>query len=119
MEFLLGVNDARPASSSSTCSRRRPASEGQRSGLGSARLALGGATFRGAQLGEEPGPGSRRRPGASLVAFAWATFGAEAAGPVGGSTSPCQGGGRARPSLHGGVGCQVLQYLADSSGISP
>ena len=34
-------------------------------------------------------------------------------------TSSCQGGGRARPSLHGCVGRQVLQYLAVSLGISP
>jgi hypothetical protein len=54
-----------------------------------------------------------------LVAVAWATIGAEAAGPRGGGTSPCQGGGRARPSLHVCVGRQVLQYLAGSSGISP
>jgi hypothetical protein len=117
--FVLDVNDARPASSPSTRSRRRPASEEPCPGLGSAGLALGGATFRGAPLGEEPGPGSRRRPGAPLVAFAWATFGAEGAGPAGGGTSPCQGGGRERPSLHGCYGRQVLQYLAGSSGISP
>ena len=48
-----------------------------------------------------------------------AAIGAEGAGPRGGSMSPCQGGGRARPSLHGCVGRQVLQYLAGSLGISP
>jgi len=53
------------------------------------------------------------------VAVAWATVGAEGAGPRGGGTPTCQGGGRARPSLHGCVGRQVLQYLAGSSGISP
>ena len=53
------------------------------------------------------------------MAVAWATIGAEGAGPLGGGTSPCQGGGRARPSLYGCVGRQVLQYLAVSSGISP
>ena len=42
------------------------------------------------------------------MAFAWATFGAEAAGPAGGGASPCQGGGQARPSLHGCYGRQVL-----------
>ena len=30
------------------------------------------------------------------MAFAWATFGAEGAGPAGGGASSCQGGGRAR-----------------------
>ena len=90
---------------------------GNDQGLASAGLALGGATFREAQLGEESG--SRRRPGDYLVAVAWATIGAEGAGPRGGGTSPCQGGGRARPSLYGCVGRQVLQYLAVSSGISP
>ena len=89
------------------------------SGLGSAGLALEGATFKGAPLGEEPGPGSRRRPSSPLVAFAWATSGAEGAGPAGGGTSLCQGGGRARPSLHGWYGRQVLQYLAGSFGGSP
>jgi hypothetical protein len=107
----------RPASSSSTRSRRRPASKAPCPGLGSAGLALGGATFRGAHLGEEPG--SRRRPGASLLAGAWARFGAEAGIPRRGGTSPCQGGGRARPSLHGCYGRQVLQYMAGSLGISP
>ena len=53
------------------------------------------------------------------MAVAWATIGAEGAGPRGGGTSSCQGGGRARPSLYGRVGRQVLQYLAVSSGISP
>ena len=117
--IVFVVDDARPASSPSTRSRRRPASEDPCPGLGSAGLALGGATFRGATLGEEPGPGSRRRPSSPLVAFAWATFGAEGAGPAGGGTSPCQGGGRARPSLHGCYGRQVLQYLAGSLGRSP
>ena len=53
------------------------------------------------------------------MAVAWATVGAEGAGPRGGCTPTCQGGGRARPSLHGCVGRQVLQYLTGSSGISP
>ena len=48
-------------------------------GLGSAGLALGGVTSRGTQLGKESG--SRRRPGASLVAFMWAISGAEGAAP--------------------------------------
>ena len=86
------------------------------SGTGLAGLALGGG-FRGAPLGEESG--SCRRPGASLVAVAWATKGAEGAGPRGGGTPTCQGGGRARPPVHGRVGRQVLQYLAGSSGTSP
>ena len=86
-------------------------------GLGSAGLALGGVTLRGTQLGEESG--SRRRPGASLVAVAWAISGAEGAGPPGGGTSPYQGGGRARPTLSGCVGSQALQSLVVSSGISP
>ena len=79
-------------------------------------MALGGATFRGAQLGEEPG--SHHRPGASLVAGAWATFSVEVGVPRGGGTSPCQGGEHARPSLLVCVGAQVLQYLAGSPGIS-
>ena len=117
--IVFVVDDARPASSPSTRSRWRPALEDPCPGLGSAGLTLGGATFRDATLGEEPGPGSRRRPSSPLVAFVWDTFGAEGAGPAGGGTSPCQGGGRARPSLHGCVrGRQVLQYLAVSSGIS-
>ena len=116
LHIVFVVDDARPASLSSTHPRRRPASEDPCPGLGSAGLALGGATFRGVTLGEEPGPGSRRRPSSPLVAFAWATFGAEGAGPAGGGTSPCQGGGRARPSLHGCYGRQVLQYLAGSLG---
>ena len=49
------VDDARPASSPSTRSRRRPADPCPR--LGSAGLALGGAAWRGAPLDEEPGPG--------------------------------------------------------------
>ena len=36
----------------------------------------------------------------------------------GGGTSPCQRGGRARPSLHGYVRGQARQYLEGSSGIS-
>ena len=56
--IVFVVDDARPASSLSTRPRRRPADPCP--GLGSAGLALGGATFRGATLGEEPGPGSRR-----------------------------------------------------------
>ena len=91
--IVFVLDDARPASSPSTHSRRCPASEDPCPGLGSAGLALGGATFRGSPLGEEPGPGSRRRPSSPLVAFAWATFGAEGAGPAGGGTSPCQAGG--------------------------
>ena len=87
--IVFVVDDVRPASSPSTHSRRRPASEDPCPGLGSAGLALGGATFRGATLGEEPGPGSRRRPSSPLVAFAWATFGAEGAGPAGGGASSC------------------------------
>ena len=111
---------ARPASSPSTRSRRRPASEYPCPRLGSAGLALGGATWRGAPLCEEPDLGSRRRPWSSLVAFAWATFGAEAARPAGGGASPCQGGRWARPSLHGCYGRrQVLHYLAGSLGRWP
>ena len=64
-------------------------------------LALGGG-FRGAPLGEEFG--SCHRPGASLVAVAWATKGAEGADPRGGGTPTCQGGGRARLPIHGRVG---------------
>ena len=75
-------------------------------GLGSAGLALGGATFRESQLGEESG--SRRRPGAYLVAVAWATIGVEGAGPRGGGTSLWQGGGRASSSIYDCVGNQVL-----------
>ena len=109
--IVFVFDDARHASSPSTRSRRDPCP-----GLGSAGLALGGATFRGSPLGEELGPGSRRRPWPPLVAFAWATFGAEGAGPAGGGVASCQGGGRARPSLHGYYGRQVLQYPADSLG---
>ena len=69
----------------------------------------------GMQLGEEP---AHHWPEPSLVAAAWANDGAEAWGPRGGGTSPCQRGGRARLSLHGCVGGQVLQYLGGSSGIS-
>jgi hypothetical protein len=53
------------------------------------------------------------------VAVAWATGGAEAAGPRVDRTPTCTGGGRARPSLLGGVGRRVMQDLAGSSGISP
>ena len=42
--IVFVVDDARPASSPSTRSRRRPASEDPCPGLGSAGLALGGAT---------------------------------------------------------------------------
>ena len=89
LHIVFVFDDARPASSPSTRSQRRPASEDPCPGLGSAGLALGGATFRGATLDEEPGPGSRCRPSSPLVAFAWATFGAEGAGPAGGGASPC------------------------------
>ena len=58
--IVFVVDDARPASSPSTRSRQRPALEDPCPGLGSAGLALGGATWRGATLGEEPGLGSRR-----------------------------------------------------------
>ena len=84
-------------------------------GLGSAELVLGGATYRGAQLGEEP---ARRWPEPYLVAVAWTSDDAEAWGPRGGGASPCQWGGRARPSLLVCVGAHVLQYLAGSPGIS-
>ena len=53
------------------------------------------------------------------MAVAWATGGAEAAGPRVDRTPTCTGGGRARPSLLGGVGRRVMQDLAGSSGISP
>ena len=54
------------------------------------------------------------------MAVAWATIGAEAAGPRVDRTPTCQGGGRARSSLLGGVGRgRVMQDLAGSSGISP
>ena len=52
------------------------------------------------------------------MAVTWASDGAEASGHRGGGMSPCQRGGRARPSLHGCIGGQVRQYLAGSSGIS-
>ena len=52
------------------------------------------------------------------VAVAWASDGPEARGPRGGGASPCQWGGRARPSLLVCVGALVLQYLAGSPGIS-
>src|SRR3954462_12795443 len=80
-------------------------------------MALGGG-FRGASLSEESG--SCRRPGYSLVEVTWSTVGAEGAGPRGGCTTTYQGGGRPRPSLHGGVGRRrVLQFMAGASGISP
>ena len=60
--IVFVVDDARPASSPSTRSRRHPTSEDPCPGLGSAGLALGGPAWRGVPLGEEPGPGSRRRP---------------------------------------------------------
>ena len=50
------------------------------------------------------------------MAGAWATTGAERAGTPGGGASPYQGGGRARPTLSGGVGSHDLQVLAVSSG---
>src|SRR3954470_12546183 len=86
------------------------------SGTGSPRLTLGG-DLRGAPLSEESG--SCRRPGSSLGAVAWATVGAEVGDPRVDCTPMCQGGGRARPSLHGGVGCRVMEDLEGSSGISP
>ena len=55
--FVLDVNDAWPASLPSTHSRRRPASKEPCPGLGSAGLALGGATFRGRRLVRNPAPG--------------------------------------------------------------
>src|ERR1043165_7130231 len=80
-------------------------------------MALGGA-LRGAPFSEESG--SCRRPGSSLEEVAWATGGAEAAGPRVDRTTTCTGGGRAPPSLLGGVvGRRVMQDLAGSSGISP
>src|ERR1043165_4796584 len=79
-------------------------------------MALGGA-LRGAPFSEESG--SCHRPGSSLVAVAWATGGAEAAGLRVDHMPTCPGGGRARPSLLGGVGRRVMQDLAGSSGISP
>ena len=69
----------------------------------------------GGVVGEEP---ARRWPDPCLLAVAWASDDAEASGHRGGGTSPCQRGGRARPSLHGCIGGQVRQYLAGSSGIS-
>ena len=68
-----------------------------------------------AQAGEEP---ACRWPEPSLVAVAWASDSPEARGIRGGGASPCQWGGRARPSLLVCVGAQVLQYLAGSPGIS-
>ena len=62
LHIVFVFDDARPASLPSTRSRRRPTSEDPCPGLGSAGLALGGATWRGAPLGEEPSLGSRRRP---------------------------------------------------------
>ena len=66
--------------------------------LGSAGLALGGATCRDSYLGEESG--YHRRPGASLVASTRSRSGAEGASPRGGGTSSYQGGGRARTAIH-------------------
>ena len=60
--IVFVVDDAQTTSSPSTSSRRHPASEDPCLGLGSTGLELGGSTFRGVTLGEEPGPGSRRRP---------------------------------------------------------
>ena len=54
--IVFVLDDARPASSPSTRSRRRPAWEVPCPGLGSTGLALGGATFRGSLLGKDPGP---------------------------------------------------------------
>ena len=67
--------------------------------MGSAGLALGGATYRDTQLRDtQLGEKSARcRPGASLVAIAGATIILEGGGFAGGDTTPCQGGGRARP----------------------
>ena len=110
------MDDAYPASSSSSRRRTTPAwPDRPCPGLGSARVVLGGATYRGAQVGEEP---ACRWPEPSLVAVAWASDGPEARGPRGGGASLCQWGGRARPSLLVCVGAQVLQYLAGSPGIS-
>ena len=53
------------------------------------------------------------------MAVAWATVGAETAGPRVDCTPTCQGGGRARPSLLGGVGHRFMEDLKGSSGISP
>ena len=53
------------------------------------------------------------------MVVAWAIGGVEAAGPRVDRTPTCPGGGRARPSLLGGVGRRVMQDLAGSSGISP
>ena len=110
------MDDAYPASSSSSRRRTTPTwPDGPCAGLGSVGVVLGGATYRGAQVGEEP---ACRWPEPSLVAVAWASNGPEARGLRGGGASPCQWGGRARPSLLVCVGAQVLQYLAGSPGIS-
>ena len=61
------------------------AADGGGPGLGSAGVALGGLSFRGAHLGAESG--SRRRPGYSLVEVLWATVVSEGAGPAGGGSS--------------------------------
>ena len=115
--FVLDVDDAYPASSSSTRQRTPAWAEGPCPGLGSAGLVLGCATFWWAQLSEEP---ARRRPGASLVAVTWACIDEEASVSRAGGSTPCHGGERARPALLGCVGEQpVLQYLVDSLGISP
>ena len=64
--IVFVVDDARPASSPSTRFRRRLASKDPCPGLGSAGLALGGATWRGAPLGEEPDLGV---PSSTLIFF--------------------------------------------------
>ena len=54
------------------------------------------------------------------MAVTWATVGAEAVDPRVDCTPTCQGGGRARSSLLGGVGRgRVMQDLAGVSEISP
>ena len=82
------------------------------SGTGLRRGGTGRRYLPEAQVGEEP---ACRWPEPSLVSVTWASVSAEAWGPRGGGTSPCQQGGWARPSLHGCVGGQVLQYMACSS----
>ena len=110
------MDDAYPASSSSSRWRTTLAwPDGPCPGLGSAGVVLGGATYRGAQVGEVP---ACCWPKTSLVAVAWASDGPEARRPRGGGASPCVCGGRTRPSLLVCVGAQVLQYLAGSLGIS-
>ena len=110
------MDDAYPASSSSSRRRTPPAwPDGPCPGLGSAGVVLGGATYRGAQVGEEP---ACHWPEPSLVAVAWASDGLEARGTRRGGASPCQWGGRTHPSLLVCIGAQVLQYLIGSPGIS-